>query len=727
MRSLCARLVGAALVLQAATLAAYCAVVDIDQRGQFVVFAALLLLSSMLAMYLIVSRLTRNVGRVAAEALGVAQDRFALDGARVRTAEQSLRESEQRFALVAAGSNDGIWDWDFARDTHYLSPRLKTMLGYSDTELPSRRDAYRQCIHPDDREGVFAAVERCFREGGEYEDEYRLCRKSGGHVWVRSRGATVRATDGSIARFCGSISEISTQREAAERLNALLDEQRAMLDNLVAGIVRLKDRRIVTCNRRFAEMYGYSVEELVGQSTALLDPDGAHDAAGETVYDDLARDGKVGREFRHRRRDGSLIWVYSSGTALDRDHPRRDSLWIDVDISEQKRAEQALRENEARFYHAVRGSRDAIWDWDLANDRYYMSPRMKEILGYGFGEAIRDRSWFLEHLHEDDRARVDAARLAHFENGAPYDVDYRMRAADGTIRWIRARGESVRDANGRVVRYSGANSDISEQLRHGEEVRALNQQLEQRVAERTGELTRANRELESFSYTVSHDLSAPLRAINGFSALLVEELGGKLEPSAQGLLERIVAGSMQMKALIDDLLRLAQISRTPLVAREVDLAVLARRIAGECANDPVRTAAGRSVEFRAPEALPAHGDAGLLGIALTNLIGNAWKFTGRSGSALVEFGAIERAGERVYFLRDNGAGLDMRYADKLFKPFQRLHSAREFDGTGIGLAIVHRIFERHHGRVWVESAPGAGCTFYFTLGPTTIPSGAHAA
>lgn len=900
--------------------------------------------------------------------------RRARDGDRVRarTAEQALRESEQRFALVAAGSSDGIWDWDFARDRHYISPPLKAMLGYADEELPSRHEAFRQCIHPDDLDRVDDAVQRHFHEGREYEEEYRLRRKDGRHIWVRSRGAAVRAADGTVTRFCGSVSEIGAQHEAAERVNALLDEQRAMLDNLVAGIARLKDRRVVTCNRRFAEMYGYSVAELIGQPVALLHGDEARDKAGEAVYADLARDGKVAREYLHRRRDGSLIWVHSSGTALDRDDPRRDSLWVNVDISEQKRAEQALRDNEARFYHAVRGSRDAIWDWDLANGRYYMSPRMREILGYGYGEPISERAWFLERLHPDDRERVEAARVAHFESGAPYEAEYRMRAADGSLRWIRARGQCVRDAAGRVLRFSGANSDVtlereateriralvaeqravldntvvgiariqnhvivscnarlSEMFGHGsgdlagrsismlygsdeefgagvlnyaklrggrhwrserefvrsdgsafwcatygraldqeeprndsiwifldidsrkrseialqsekefseallaaqpgvfcvlaktqrlvrwnrnletvtgydatalariggreiiapdhrdrlgeavyrvfkhgaasveadlltrdgtripqlwtavrweaagetyavvsaidiserlgaeEEIRALNQRLEQRVAERTAELTRANLELESFSYTVSHDLSAPLRAINGFSALLVEELGGRLEPPAQRLLERISAGSMQMKALIDDLLRLAQISRTRLVASEVDLATLARHVAAECARDPAREISARGVVFRVPASLPARGDPGLLGIALTNLIGNAWKFTARSQPALVEFGALERDGERVYFLRDNGAGFDMRYAGKLFKPFQRLHSAREFDGTGIGLAIVHRIVERHRGRIWVESAPGAGTTFYFTLGTTTMASGAH--
>lgn len=269
------------------------------------------------------------------------------------------------------------------------------------------------------------------------------------------------------------------------------------------------------------------------------------------------------------------------------------------------------------------------------------------------------------------------------------------------------------DARCRVVSRDELGSFAASFDRMADSIQALNEQLEQRVAERTAELTRANRELESFSYTVSHDLSAPLRAINGFSTLLAEELEGRLEPAAQHYLERLVAGSVQMQALIDDLLRLAQVSRSRLVAREVDLAALARGVADECAfqHEP------RSVAFEAAPGLRARGDASLLRIALANLIGNAWKFTARSDSPRVEFGVLERAGERIYFLRDNGAGFEMEHAAQLFKPFQRLHSARDFPGTGIGLAIVHRIVERHGGRIWVESAPGAGTSFFFTLGP----------
>jgi light-regulated signal transduction histidine kinase (bacteriophytochrome) len=226
------------------------------------------------------------------------------------------------------------------------------------------------------------------------------------------------------------------------------------------------------------------------------------------------------------------------------------------------------------------------------------------------------------------------------------------------------------------------------------------------------ELTASNQDLESFSYSVAHDLRAPLRSISGFSSILLDAKRGKLDEESAKYLGRINAGAMRMGLLIDNLLQLSRIARTEMKRRNFDLGELARRVTEALAErDP-----GRRVEAVVKQSMPANADPDLVRIALENLLGNAWKFSSRTSGARVEVGSEERDGETVYFVRDNGAGFDMQYSGKLFKPFQRLHHADEFEGTGIGLSIVHRIVTRHGGRIWAESEVGKGTVFRFTLG-----------
>jgi signal transduction histidine kinase len=232
--------------------------------------------------------------------------------------------------------------------------------------------------------------------------------------------------------------------------------------------------------------------------------------------------------------------------------------------------------------------------------------------------------------------------------------------------------------------------------------------LERRVAARTRELEAANRELESFAFSVSHDLRAPLRGIQGFSQILVEEYGDVLDATALGHLDRIVHGANRMSGLIEDLLRLSRLGRGPLRREAFDVTKAARRI-GETLG---RT---RAVHFDVADGLVANADGDLLTIALENLIGNAWTYTGRTPDPRISIGLERTADGDAFYVRDNGAGFDMAYADDLFQPFRRLHSASEYEGTGVGLATVHRIVARHGGQVWGVGAPGLGATFYFTL------------
>jgi len=243
------------------------------------------------------------------------------------------------------------------------------------------------------------------------------------------------------------------------------------------------------------------------------------------------------------------------------------------------------------------------------------------------------------------------------------------------------------------------------------ELRALNAALEQRLHERTTELEASNREFESFAYSVSHDLRAPLRIIDGFSKILEDDYAGRVDDEGRDALRRVRAAAQGMAEQIDDLLKLARVSRAELAREPVDLSTLARSIAGglEAASP------ARSVAFDIAPGLVAWGDRAQLALLLGNLIGNAWKFTSRHSSARIEIGVAEKAGDSVYFVRDDGAGFDMADARRLFTPFQRLHGVREFPGTGIGLAIVQRVVRRHGGRAWAESAVEKGATIHFTL------------
>ncbi len=242
-------------------------------------------------------------------------------------------------------------------------------------------------------------------------------------------------------------------------------------------------------------------------------------------------------------------------------------------------------------------------------------------------------------------------------------------------------------------------------------VRELNLHLERRVDERTAELAAANQELEAFSYSVSHDLRAPLRSIDGFSQVLVEDFGEVLGEEGQGYLGRVRAAAQRMAALIDDLLSLSRVTRAEMHYEEVDLSAVAQEIAKDLQNETP----GRNGTFTICESVHARGDRGLLKVALENLLGNAWKFTGQREAALVEFGCQADNGKAIYYVSDNGAGFDMEYQHKLFGAFQRLHRASEFPGTGIGLATVQRIVRRHGGQVWAKASPGQGATFFFTL------------
>jgi PAS domain S-box-containing protein len=306
--------------------------------------------------------------------------------------------------------------------------------------------------------------------------------------------------------------------------------------------------------------------------------------------------------------------------------------------------------------------------------------------------------------HDKDTAIVQSQIMVRGYSDE-YEKEYIRK--DGTIFPISLRTWLIKDSENNSVGMWAIVRDITEQKRAEEEIRKLNGNLRQR----TVEVEAINRELESFSYSVSHDLQSPLRSIDGFSQALFEDCFQKLDEPGKEYLQRIRAATQRMGHVIDDLLNLARVTRSEMQWEEVNLGAMADRIAQELREREPQ----RQVEWVIQPGLIAHGDGRLLRILLENLLGNAWKFTGKHPRSRIELGVIQGGNGLTYFVRDDGAGFDMAFVDKLFTPFQRLHSVTDFPGTGIGLATVRRIIYRHGGRVWAEGEVEKGATFYFTL------------
>lgn len=487
-------------------------------------------------------------------------------------------------------------------------------------------------------------------------------------------------------------------RRAGDRLRLALD----------AGLIGTCEwdlgARRVFCDRRQHELLGLPAGRPVGEDdfySALHPEDRVR--ARETIQQALRSVGDFSLEVRVPRADGATTHLLCRGRALaDHGGAATRLVAVTTDLTERRRAELHVLENERRFRAVAEKTPALIWSCDGNLERDYFNATWLAFTGRDV--ASERRLGWQEGLPPEDRerwletARAAAARLD------PYTIEYRLRRADGAVRWLVEHASPRFRADDSFAGYLGSCFDITA----GKENEA---ELEARVQSRTRQLEEVNRELESFSYSVSHDLRAPVRLINGYAEIALEDcLAGRAAEAATPI-RSVLRSAARMNQLIDAFLSLARITRAELHHEEVDLS----RLAADVVEVLRVSDRGREVTVRIAEGLRCRGDLTLLRILLENLLGNAWKFTAGKPGALIEVGADSRDGERFFFVRDDGVGFKEAFTDKLFQVFSRLHPATEFEGLGVGLHTVRRIVRRHEGRVWAHGAEGRGATFCFTL------------
>jgi PAS domain S-box-containing protein len=651
----------------------------------------------------------------------------------LRSTATGFREQSEMLELI----HDAIFVRDLGNQIVFWNRSAERLYGWTKQEVQGHTThSLLQTKFPYELHLIEAAV----LEKGYWEGELKHQTRDGRTVTVSSRWALRKADNGEPIGVLESNRDVSKLKNEERRFQNLLE---AAPDAIVivngTGIIQI-------VNAQTEKMFGYLRGELIGVPVEILVPHSVH-SKHSTHREAYSRSPQprsmgAGLNLHGLRKDGTEFPVEISLSPIDTADGALISSSI-RDVTERKQAESQLKETEQRFRVLVEGIKDyAIIALDPHGTISSWNAGAERIKGYSAGEIVgKHMSCF---YLPDDLAKNAPGELLRraADKGVVEQEGWRVRK-DGSQFWADVVITALRDDAGTLLGFAKITRDgtgrrnLEQELRNAneflehrvsertselatvnaqllgrsDEISALNASLEARVAERTAELVRTNSELEAFSYSVSHDLRTPLRHVDGFARILKEEYVAELPPEGLRFLERILSSTTHMGHLIDDLLNLARIGRKEIKRVDTQISDLVKQ-----ALSDLRPEEERTIEWRIDVLPTLNCDPGLIKLVFTNLLANASKFTRTRPSAVIEVGSCLTDGIFTLFVRDNGVGFDPKYADKLFGVFQRLHRQEDFEGTGIGLATVQRIIHRHGGRIWAESSPGTGATFYFTLG-----------
>lgn len=654
--------------------------------------------------------------------------------------ERELRASQAQMARIFDTSPAVITvqrasDWTYLK----INAAFEKIYGYPREDILGRNDINFWVLQE-----TRDALRRKFETDGGRLNNFagRIRRKDGRAMDVLL--SAEYAGEGEDRMVVSIITDVS--RETQARAQLISSQERFakafVFSPMGKTITRLSDGRFIEANDANERVLGYTKEDFRGKTSTEAGV-WVDEQDREDYVRALRLDGRLaGYETRMRSKSGEVVQVRIWAERIDIDG-EPCVLADTVNITEEKRRESLLMdvakgvsaETGEAFFHSLVAQLGRAIGADIVivgeidsghtvrslaatQDGQRMADFSYPVADTPSGEALQRHGLYV--LEDNISARFpDSAAVRQF--GCDAYMGVALRDADGTpigllcAMWRRPIQHST-DREALLSIFAGRTNAELVRMRRDRDIQQLNETLEQRVRERTAELQTLNAEMESFSYSVSHDLKSPLTAINGFTQLLTRQLGPRLTDHEQRLFQRILAATARMEQLTSDMLTLARVSRGELKLQHVDLSAMVRTIEEQLRQ----SAPEREVEFTVPPGITAHCDPHLARIVLDNLIGNAWKYSRRTPVTRIEFGALPTGadGHAMLFFKDNGVGFDMAYANKLFKPFHRLHGASEFEGTGIGLATVHRILERHGGAIECESEEGVGSTFFFSFDAT---------
>lgn len=622
-------------------------------------------------------------------------------------AEQILQDSERKFRALIEKSKDGVALSDSDGIIRYVSPAIYFILGYDPSEIVGHTPDL--LMYPGEPDEV-NVEKKMLPPGAALFRTVKARHKDGSLRWMEIT-ATNQLDNPAVNAMVTNFRDVTEQKVAQELVQNSERRFRALIENNKEGIALSdRERRFIYLSPSVREILGYTAEEMTGATALEL----YHPDDRERIRD-LVRaisDGSQlfgSTQIRIRHKNGNYRWI-EVVLSNQFDDPAVQAMVTNFrDITAQKEAAEALVNSEQRFKHLIEKNQDVIALSSGEGAITYISPAVTEVLGHLPEELIGTSA--MELMHPDElSANIGHLTWCNENPGKSMFMILRLRHKDGSWRWMEA--SSISHLDSPAVNAIVSNlRDVTERKKIQDELFELNRSLEEKVKERTEQLEESNRALESFSSLAAHDLQSPLRVLSGYVGLLKREYEDILPVDARTLMDVIVKQANRMKDLITDLLAFSRASHAIVQRQEVDMTHLVQ----EKVDEQILARSGQS----APEIVihdlgSAHCDESLTREVWANLISNAIKYSTKSEQPRVEIGIRQQDGT-VYYISDNGVGFDPRVADKMFQLFQRLHSSSDFEGTGLGLALVKSIITKHGGRIWAESTPGQGATFYFTL------------